>query len=213
MTVIVGVVVTVIADFRNYEKLSTKKRKADLDVAFLKDCQSFGVFPKFVCFPLPNVDNEDTYAIRKRLLRTTIVKRCKEQLKISGDLTKKTDELKSILSPLNWFILNKTFKKNVDKRINQVLLTHCKKLKILTRNKAMPFTNKGTVTNLSSHKFKDEEMEILKNGQSFSIKPPWLNSSDILSTFESIHQSMKEKLKNLEDHAHLKNELAHMTRS
>ena len=28
-------------------------------------------FPKIVCFPLPNVDNQDTYAIRKWLHRTT----------------------------------------------------------------------------------------------------------------------------------------------
>ena len=182
-------------------------------MAFLNDCQSFGVFPKFVCFPLPNVDNQDTYAFRKRLLRTAIIKRWKEQRKISCDLTEKTDELKSILNPLDWFIVNKTLKKNVDRRINQVLLTHRKKLKNLTRNKALPFTHKETVTNLSSHKFKDEELEILKNGLSFSIKSPWLNSSDNSSTLESVHQSMKEKLQNLEDHIHLKNELAHMAQS
>ena len=52
-----------LSDFRTYEKLSFKKRKADLDVAFLKDCQTFGVFPNFICFPLPNATHQDTYEL------------------------------------------------------------------------------------------------------------------------------------------------------
>ena len=89
------------ADFRHFERLSTKKRKAELYVAFLKDCQSFGVFPKFLCFPLPGVTNQDTHAIRKRLLRSSILKRARELRKLDSDLTKKAEELKGILNSLD----------------------------------------------------------------------------------------------------------------
>ena len=201
------------SDFRTYEKLSTKKRKAELDINFLKDCQTFGVFPNFLCFPLPNVNNQDIYAIRKRLLRSAITKRSKEQRKLNHDLTNKSNELRNILNPIDWFILHKSLKKNVDKQINKLLQTHCKKLKNLTKNKSLPFNHKETVTNLSSHQFNNEELDLLKNGLHFSIKPPRLNSTDILTTFEKIHYSMKAKLRNEEDYTHLKNELTHLAQS
>ena len=70
---------------QDLRKLPTNKRKTDLDVAFLKDCQSFGVFPKFICFPLTNVSHQDTFAIRKRLLPTAITKRSREQQKLNND--------------------------------------------------------------------------------------------------------------------------------
>ena len=197
-------------DFRNYEKLTIKKRKAELDVAFLKDCQSLGVFPKFLCFPLPNVDNRDTYSIRKRLLRSNITKRCKELRKLEKDLAKKTEELKNHLSSIDWYILNKALTKNVDKQLNKILSTHRKKLKKLTKNKALPFTHKDTVTNLSKVKLSDEELDILRNGLNFSIRPSRLNSSDILTTFERIHLTLKSKLTQQEDYAHLKTELGHL---
>ena len=195
-----------LTDFRKYEKLTLKKRKADLDVAFLKDCQSFGVFPKFLCFPLPNVNNQDVYAIRKRLLRSAIKKRSKELRKLEADLANKGDEIKGILNSLDWLILNKALNKNIDKQISKTLSTHRKKLKNLTKNKSIPFSHQETVTNLSSHKLSDDELELLKHGLDFSIKLPRLNSSDILSTFEQIHYTLKNNLRNPDDDARLKTE-------
>ena len=48
-----------IADLRRLEKLSIKEDKAALDLSFLRNCQSLNVFPKFVCFSLPNVSQLD----------------------------------------------------------------------------------------------------------------------------------------------------------
>ena len=202
-----------LSDFRTYEKLSLKKRKADLDVAFLKDCQTLGVFPKFVCFLLTNVNIKDTVAIRKRLLRSAIIKRSREQRQLNNNLAIKEHELKDNLSPFDWMILVKALKKNVDKRMKKTVETQSKKLKNLTKNKTLPFSHDETVTNLSSQQLKPEELNILKNGLTFSIKPPRLNCSDILTTFEQIHHAMKGKLKKQEDHAHLKIELAHIAQS
>ena len=68
--------------FRKVEKLSKKAKKAELDINFLTSCQRFNVFPKFVCFPLPNVSKYDVFAIRKRLLKSALGKRSKEKATI-----------------------------------------------------------------------------------------------------------------------------------
>ena len=72
-----------IAVLRKLEKITIKQRKADLDIKFLRNCQLLNVFPKFLCFKLPNVGHTDTIAIRKRLLKSAINKRSKEHRKLS----------------------------------------------------------------------------------------------------------------------------------
>ena len=51
------------------EKATVKSHKAGLDLNFLKNCQSFHVFPKFLCFQLPNTSNHNVLAIRKALIK------------------------------------------------------------------------------------------------------------------------------------------------
>ena len=66
-----------LSQFRKVEKLSKKIKKAELDISFLTNCLRFNVLPKFVCFPLPNVDKYNVYGIRKSLLKIAINKRSK----------------------------------------------------------------------------------------------------------------------------------------
>ena len=49
---------------------------------------------------------------------------------------------------------------------------HRRKLKNLTKNRALPFNYEETVTDLSSRELKADELDILKNGLDFAIKPP-----------------------------------------
>ena len=42
-----------IADLRKLEKISIKSLKAELDLTFLRNCQSFNVVPRFLRFNLP----------------------------------------------------------------------------------------------------------------------------------------------------------------
>ena len=180
-------------DFRAFEKLATKKRKAELDIAFLTECRNFGVFPKFVCFPLPNVNNSDVYSIRRRLLRSAVMKRTRELRKINNDLERKTTHIKNTLNSLDCSVLQRALKKNIDKKMEKIVDTHRKKIKNLTRNKAPPFTHEEVLTNLSSYKFTTEELELLKNGLNFSLKPPRINSTSVLATFEKIHYTKENK--------------------
>ena len=73
---------------------------------------------------------------------------------------------------VDWYLLNKALKNNVDKNISKAISTHRKKLKNLTKNAELPFSPNETVNNLSSYKLTNDELELLKNGLGFSIKPP-----------------------------------------
>ena len=53
------------------------------------------------------------------------------------------------------------YKHNVGKAFNNVISTHKKKFKNLTKNKQIPFTSEEAIKNLSSYKLTDEEVEIL----------------------------------------------------
>ena len=139
----------------------------------------FGVFQKFLCFPLPNVNKQYTYAIGKHSSKNAIKKRTKKVCKLELNLEKKCDKIKGILSSLDWTILNKELKQNIKKTTDKGLATPQP-----YKTKSLSFSHKETVTNLSMHKLTGDELHMLNNGLNSSIKPARLNSWDIISTFE-----------------------------
>ena len=60
------------------------------------------MFPKFICFPLPNVGKFDVYAIRRCLLKTAISKRSKEKRKLVYDMEKIEKKIKQALSNIEF---------------------------------------------------------------------------------------------------------------
>ena len=62
-------------------EISTKTRKAELDVSVLQSCPQFIVCPKFICFQLLNVNRYDVNVTRTRLLQSAIRKRKEETSK------------------------------------------------------------------------------------------------------------------------------------
>jgi len=67
--------------------------------------------------------------------------------------------------------------KKVDRKVNEFVKGHEKKLKGLTKNSSVPFSHKDTFVNISSYKLSEEELDILKFGLTFAIKPPHLRKS------------------------------------
>ena len=184
-----------IADIRRLEKISIRSRKAELDLNFLRNCQSFNVFPKFLCFNLPNTSRRDTITIRKQLLRSVIAKRSKEHRKLIHVRVQLTTRVQGILKSVDFYILKRTLQHNVTKATAQFVETHHKKLKNLTRNKSIPFTSNETVTNLFSHSLTSEQLNILKFGLTHSIRPPQIKESDVFTCFELINHTTTKKLK------------------
>ena len=94
------------------------------------------------------------------------------------------------MSSADLYILKKLLIALITKAVNNVISTHKKKLKSLTKNIQIPFTSDETIKNLSSYKLTEEEVQILKYGLKHPIEPKHLLQTDILATFEQIHRSL-----------------------
>ena len=183
-----------VSEFRKLEKLATKSRKAELDVQFLKNCHSDAVY------------------IRKRLLhvRTSILRRTQEKKKLDRDLEKQWSKIGKVLNSIGLFILKKVTQHSVDHKVNEFVKGHEKKLKGLTKNSSVPFTHKDTVLNISSYNLSEEELDILKFGLTFAIKPPHLRKSQVFTTFELLHQDLKRHLVDKNKANEVRSEIQHL---
>ena len=176
---------------RKLERLSIKTRKAELDIKFLRNCKIFNVIPKFLSFNLPYTNEVDSKFIRKRLLRSALNKLQDELKKLQKDHVKLLQTLTMKLSSVDLYILKKCIRHNVEKAVNNVLISpHEKKLKNQTKIIQIPFTSDKTIKNLSSYKLTEEELEILKYGLKHPIEPNYLLKTDILTAFEQILRSL-----------------------
>ena len=93
--------------------------------------------------------------------------------------------------------------------VKTTVRTHQKKLKELTRN-VLPFAPAETVLNLSGTRLSDDELEILKYGLKHSIEPLHINKTDVLTTFDFIHQSMSKDLKHEKDIGEVKAKMSYL---
>ena len=199
-----------IAELRKLEKLCTKIRKAELDLQFLKNCQSFNVTPKFLSFRLPHASSHDTKSIRKRLLRGAIRKRNREIHALHANLEKLSATLRNHLSSLEWYILKSSVNRNVERAASSVVETHRKKMCQLTKNTILPFVADDVVKNLSSTKLTDDERNLLKYGLNFAIQPRKLSKTDICVSFEMIYRFFEKDLKSEGTKDQLKSQLSHL---
>lgn len=199
------------SDLCKLEKILKKTRKSELDLAFLRNCKSPNVYPKFLCFHLPsNTARQDVLPIKKHLLKSAINRRFKEHRKLLCKRNNLMTRISSILNSLDSYILCKAVAHSLAKAANQFIKTHEKKLKNLTRNSVLPFTSREVVTNLSSFVLTAEQLDALKFGLTHSICPPSINKTDIFTCFELISQRMTRNLKDSKDTGKLVAELSHL---
>ena len=97
---------------------------------------------------------------------------------------------------------------NVTKREKAIMQQHGRKLMRLTENSSLPFKSEETIRNFSNHNLSEREEDILQNGLKYAIPPSMVNKTDVLSTFELIHRSMKSDLKCDADGGRLKAEIS-----
>ena len=130
---------------------------------------------------MPHTNFVDAKAIRKRLLKCAINKRHDEKRRQERERDKLTGEVRSKLTGLDWFILNNAISKNLDITVSSILKTHEKKLKRISVSKVLPFTCDEVVTNLSTCKLSEDELELLKHGLDFAIQPRSVNKTDVFA--------------------------------
>ena len=85
-----------------------------------------------------------------------------------------------------------------------------KKLCNLTENAVLPFKSTDAALNLFSSKLTDKEMNILSYELKHSIRPNFINKTDILSTFDFIHRSMSKDLKDQKDTEKVKTKISYL---
>ena len=86
-------------------------------------------------------------------------KRQDELKKLQKDHAKILQTLTMKLSSVDLYILKKCISHNVEKVVNNVISTHEKKLKNLTKSIQILFTSHKAIKNLSSYKLTEEEEE------------------------------------------------------
>ena len=130
-------------DIRSLEKCYQKREKAGLDITFLRNCRTFNIFPKFIHVDIPFSNRYDVTYIKKRLLKNALHKRDKEKKKLDTELTKKIQYIRSICDGITWFVIYKLIQRNVKKAEKKIVETQRIKLCDLTRNRSLPFPNRG----------------------------------------------------------------------
>ena len=196
-----------ISDLRKFEKLSLKCRKAELDVLFLKNCKLFGVFPKFVVFPIPTQHRQDAPTIRKRLLKSATQRRISERSQLEKERDNVSKFLKTTISILDYFILQKALSKNIEKFSTSIQKTHDKKLANLTRNHSFPLSASDVIQNKSSYVLSKEEEDILKYGLRYALPPSKVSRTDVFCEFEKMQKFFSKSLKAEYSHRHITAEL------
>ena len=93
---------------------------------------------------------------------------------------KTTDDVKNVLSGLDWLLIKRYINNNVGKQSVKFMEIHQKKLQHLTRTATLPFTVDDVITNLSDYELSDDEKLLLKN----AIPPAKILRSAVFTTFK-----------------------------
>ena len=146
-------------------------------------------------------------------MKNALHKRCREQMNLHIDLKKKIQFIRCRCNGITWFLLYKSIQRNVKKEESNILKSHLKKLRNLTRNRMLPFDPYDLVTNLSKYQLKVDKMDLLKNDFEFSIPPKFLKKTDVFCQFDMIAKFMTQELDDNQTSTQLKNELPQMDNS
>ena len=194
---------------RKHKKLKIKIRKAKLDLTFLTSCQTLNVYPRFLTLNLPNVTSHNARFIRKHLLCSAIKKRKKELCSLRKDAVVYEKDFAKVLSSIDKYILDNAIKKNVYKCAVKTIKTHEKKLRNLTKNVTLLFTDTEICLNVT---LTTDELELLKYGLKHPIHPLQVNKTDIL-TFDFIHRAMTKDLRDEKQSGEVKTKISNLAYS
>ena len=199
-----------VGDLRKYEKLKIKIRKAELDITFLRNCQTLGVVPKFLSYNLPHANSYDSNAIRRRLLKGALRKRNSELAKLRKDFARVEQQLRDGVGSIQYYLVYRAVTANADKFTQKTIKTHEKKMQNITHNINLPFSSEETIKNMSSYQLSSDETDVLKNGLTFGIAPKRLCKTDIYASFEMISRVLTTDLKVSGTEGEVRGQLAYL---
>ena len=104
-------------------------------------------------------------------------------------------------------------KKNVYKCAVKTIKTHEKKLRNLTKNVTLPFTDTENIRNFSNVTLTTEVLELLKYGLKNPLHPLQVTKTDILTTIDFIHRAMTKDLKDEKQSGEVKTKISNLAHS
>ena len=178
---------------RKVEKTNVERKKALLDLQFLKIRENHNVIRKFLCFKVANSNlcSSSTYRrCQRKLLREEI---CNKRLVVSK-LDKESKSLynnvKSILNLIDFHhALNISLISN-EKELEQIKFRHLPKLKNLipdfTWDHVPTYSHdpEKVIFNFSSYKLSFSDKYLLSKGLRFAIPPKHIDYSKFMTEFE-----------------------------
>ena len=123
---------------------------------------------------MPGANETDSRFIWKCLLRSALKKQEGELGKLKIDYDNILKDLALKLTSIDIYILKRYINHNVQNAVKNVIKTHEKKLRNLTKNIQLPFTSDETIKNFSRYKLTEAETSILKFGLKQPIEPKTL---------------------------------------
>ena len=104
-------------------------------------------------------------------------------------------------------------KKNVYKCAVKTIKTHEKKLRNLTKNVTLPFTDTENIRNFSNVTLMTEVLELLKYGLKNPLHPLQVTKTDILTTIDFIHRAMTKDLRDEKQSGEVKTKISNLAHS
>ena len=104
-------------------------------------------------------------------------------------------------------------KKNVYRCAVKTIKTHEKKLRNLTKNVTLPFTDTENIRNFSNVTLTTEVLELLKYGLKNPLHPLQVTKTDILTTIDFIHRAMTKDLRDEKQSGEVKTKISNLAHS
>ena len=130
-----------------------KRNKSQLDINFLINCKTFGVFPKFIYVNIRNIDEYDTLCLKKKLRNNAIHKRIRERNTFDKNIRNIERIIKSKLNTIDWLIIRKLLLRNIKNSEQSYIKIYEKKLRNLTSHNLSIALMRSELSHLNEHKF------------------------------------------------------------
>ena len=182
--------------YRRYETTCWKIIKTNLDLKYLIKCKTYELFPKFIRFKLYKKCLQTSSFYRSwqmKLLNYEI--NCKNKLssKYSDDIANLKQELESNFSKIDNYVIEHFVKKITEKKKQNVISGHKKKLhKLGIDNELGPVNPDSVVYNYSSITISHKLKTLLAFGLDFALPVYKINFFSYFMKFESLVVKLKK---------------------
>ena len=179
---------------RKWETNLRRWEKSKLDIVFLERCLLYGVTPKFVKFKLYRKElhcKKFYQEWQDFLLRNELKSKRKSSDVLKEKLFDSYNNVKSVVSFLDFNHILHFIHKNVDKYVNKTSIVHAAKLYNLgVFYKPPTVCNGNVITNLSNKPLSKREKWLLSLGLDHCLHPSKPPTFNFLLGIESLHNRL-----------------------